>query len=612
MLFLFKKLRLPFISFLLISCGGGNTENDNTSAEPAIEIITTIPVEPPIAPTSPVVKILPIINQVNISTSNIERYKKIEMAIDLSAQYSNPYNQEEISINAVFTSSTNKKFTVPAFWDGESRWLIRFTPSLSGLWSYTLTITDIQGSSLPFSNTFNVNDSTHSGWLQTGKQFNENYSNKYLVHHKGTPFYGVGHADAFIVERSFNSGTNDTLEHLIVNMKEANENYFVWWPQFYFSLVERNYDDFDVDNLKVIDTFLKRLEEEELFVIFTLWDHSQLRDNNHPWTNGNWFNSNGFSQLSSLTDFFITDEAWLWQRNLYRYIIARYSYSPSLAMWQTVSEIDGTNAFEQTNVWHKKVNDYFVGNDPYQHPTTASMAGDIIWDEGNKVMDVAQVHIYQDLIGANDKPLITKTASVIADYTQNMWENNNKPNWIGEFGAMNRSSLNENVYPELFHNVIWAALSNGAALTPAEWNDFFDWGVMTTVMKNHIRFLNTFVQPIPLAQWNPSLINITDNNNTTKSWGVLGNEGGVIWVQDMLVEGLNINDIRQQRVLRDSVSIFLADIKSGQFKVTPFNTWNGEFGNSFTIDCGSINTNGCKIDLPNFLSDIALRLDKLN
>lgn len=596
MLFNFKSLQLLFILLLLIGCGGKNTENK--------KIPTNI--------SPPVITVLPLMNQVTILTPTIERYKKIEMKLDLVAQYTTPYNQEEVSIKAEFTSPTNNKYTVPAFWDGVSNWLIRFTPPSSGSWVYSLSITDMQGISTPLKGRFTVANSSHSGWLQTGQQFNKDYSNKYLVHHDGSPFYGVGHADAFIVEHGFNNDTSDSLENLIVNMKEAHENYFVWWPQFYFSLVESNYDDFDLTNLSTIDTFLERLEHEELFVIFTLWDHSQLRDDSHTWSDGNWLNSNGFSQLTNLPDFFISDDAWLWQRNLYRYIIARYGYSSSIAMWQTVSEIDGTNAFENTNTWHKQVNDYFVDNDPYQHPTTASKAGDVVWNEGHEVMSVAQVHIYQDLLGSDNKPLVTNTANVIANYTKNMWKNNNKPNWIGEFGVINNVILNENYYPELFHNVIWSALSNGAALTPAEWNDFFDWNVMTTAMKDHIRFLNTFIQTIPLAQWNPSPVNITDNNNTSKSWCMLGNEGGLIWTQDTLVEGLHINDIREQRSIRDNVSIFLSNTSSGQYKITPFNTWSGKFGDSFTIDCNSVGIYGCQIDLPSFMSDIAIRLDRIN
>ena len=74
-------------------------------------------------------------------------------------------------------------------------------------------------------------------------------------------------------------------------------------------------------------------------------------------------------------DFFTDKESWRWQENLYRYIIARWGYSPAI-LWMTVSELDGTSAGSQQDAWHAKINAYFVRNDPYRHPTTASLSGD--------------------------------------------------------------------------------------------------------------------------------------------------------------------------------------------------------------------------------------------
>ncbi len=595
----YNRLCTLFISLLLTGCGGDNASSPTLISEPILI-------------SEPVIQILPLITQVSFLTTAPKKYQKLELVLELAAEYNNPYNREEIEINAIFTSPLGQSFNVAGFWDAKADWLIRFSPSSVGQWAYAITVKDTLGISPSYSGEFTVSESTTSGWIQTGKQFNNNYSNKYLVHHDGTPFYGVGHADAFIANRNFSNQQENGVDNLILNMKEANENYIVWWPQFHFSIVEDTYNNYNQNNLAVIDTVLEKLEQEDLFVIFTLWDHSQLRDNNHHWPDGNWFNNNGFNDLSSLNDFFITDEAWLWQNNLYSYIIARYGYSSSIAMWQTVSEIDGTNAFEQTNIWHKRVNDYFLENDPYHHLTTASMSGDVVWDEGHQIMDVAQVHIYQDLLNTELTPNITNTADIIANYTQNMWNSNDKPNWIGEFGVLNNTGfLNENYYPEVFHHALWAALSNGAALTPAEWNDFFDWEIMTTEMKKHSSYFSLFIKDVPMAQWDPSPIQITDNSTTTKSWGVLGNDGGIIWTQDKLVQGLSINDVRINRTTRSNVSIQLPTINEGIYKVTPFNTWQGEFIDSFTIDCNLLDDEGCKINLPDFISDIALRLDKV-
>ena len=64
MLFYFKNLRIFFISLLLISCGGENSNSNQTSTEPILE------------PLPPVVTILPVMNQVTILTQTIEQYKK--------------------------------------------------------------------------------------------------------------------------------------------------------------------------------------------------------------------------------------------------------------------------------------------------------------------------------------------------------------------------------------------------------------------------------------------------------------------------------------------------------------------------------------------------------
>lgn len=279
------------------------------------------------------------------------RYESIELTVSLDAEYSNPYDTRQVALEGVFAGPNGQEMKVPGFWDGEGAWKIRFTPSQEGAWSYAISVRDNRGSSLPALGEFSVTPSSLHGWILPGNSFNPSYSGHYLVHQDGTPFYGVGHAEALDI---FIDGF-DAVEgvRLFDNMKAAGENYVVWWPFYSNSLVNSSYENYSLGNMKVIDTVVKDAEKEGIYLVFTIWDHPQLRDENHPtWDTGNW-NRNGFSKLSSLDDFFLSEDAWAWQENLYRYILARWGYSPAIAMWLTVSEINGTNALEQIDPWFR-------------------------------------------------------------------------------------------------------------------------------------------------------------------------------------------------------------------------------------------------------------------
>lgn len=554
-----------------------------------------VPAEPIVVPTATAtVQVdLPAILSVEADRNELPRYEAMEFTLEIDAEYSNPYDRREVALEGVFTSLGGDDMSIPGFWDGEGAWKIRFTPSQEGLWTYTIMVRDSRGNSLPHLGELTVTPSELHGWIRPGHLFGPSYSGRYFVHHDGTPFYGVGHADALSILIDGFDATEGV--HLFDRMKEANENYVVWWPLYTNSPVSSSYEDYSLANMKVIDMIVKDAEKEGIYLIFTIWDHPQLRDENHPsWDTGNW-SRNGFSKLSSLEDFFVSEEAWAWQENLYRYIIARWGYSPAIGMWQTVSEINGTNALDQTDPWHEKVNAYFIANDPYRHPTTASGSGEVDWEAGHLAMDVPQVHLYEwnnDAVGA---------AAHTAEWTDRMWDRVERPNWVGEFGV-----AGDTHYPELFHHSIWAALASGAAMTPAEWNSGGAWGRMTPEMNADISRFAQFVQDLPLAEWNPSKLEITASDAEVRAWGLAGNEGGLFWVQDFSLEGQPIAEVRSAMTVRTVVQVEVVGLVSGAYVVQPFDTWQGVYLDQINVECAD--SEACTIPLPDFTSDMAFKI----
>ena len=577
-----KKVSFPcltsffiVLNLLLAGCAGNPTPAPTPTPSPTL----------PPAPEN-----LPEITSVELDRPELPRYESLEIKISVDAEYTNPYDAREITLQGTFTGPDGEGITVPGFWDARDAWRIRFTPDLEGAWHYALTLTDANGTSTPAEGAFTVTPSDLHGWLQPGNWVNPDYSGHYFVYHDGTPFYGVGHGDALNILADRFDAENGV--GLFDNMKEAGENYVVWWPLYTNSPVNKNYDDYSQGNVDLIDVIVQDAQKENIFLIFTIWDHPQLRDNTHAWGTGNWEN-NGFKNLGSLESFFTSEEAWAWQTNLYRYLIARWGYSPAIGMWQTVSEINGTNAYDQLNPWHEKVNAYFVENDPYRHPTTASMSGDVDWPEGHAATDVPQVHLYafEDAVGA---------AGILADWTSLLFNGYEKPNWVGEFGVGGNS-----VYPELFHNAIWAALANGAAMTPAEWNSSGVWGRMTPEMNADIHRLAQFVDGMPLALWDPAPLQISSSDPEVRAWGLTGQAGGMFWVQDFALEGEGIEVIRADHTLRSGVELQVLGLPAGTFTITPYDTWQGTALATFEASC--LENEPCTISLPDFTSDMAFK-----
>ncbi len=547
---------------------------------------------PPASPTP--IPDLPKITAATLDRLELPRYESLEMTLEVEAEYRNPYDAREVSLEAVFVGPDGSEMKVPGFWDGEEAWRVRFTPSQEGEWRYHLTIGDERGRSLPSEGTFTVLPSELHGWLQPGNQVNPAYSGHYLVHHDGTPFYGIGHCDALnILIDGFDAEEG---VRLFDNMKAANENFVVWWPLYSNSPLNQSYDDYSVSNLNLIDVIVKDAEKEGIFLIFTVWDHPQLRDNTHDWGDGRW-GTNGFSKLGDLDTFFTSEEAWEWQANFYRYIIARWGYSPAIGMWQTVSEINGTNAYEQTDPWHGRVNDYFVAHDPYRHPTTASRSGDVDWETGHLAMDAPQVHLYDfddDAVGA---------AAVLAQWTNLMFNRADKPNWVGEFGVQGNTH-----YPELFHHALWAALANGAAMTPAEWNSGGSWMRLSAEMNADLSRLAQFVAGMPLAEWNPATLEVISREPEVRGWGVAGEMGGLFWVQDFAREGQPIETVRAAATVRQGVEVEIRGLAAGTYTITPYDTWQGLYLDALEITCAA--GQPCLITLPDFQTDMAFKIER--
>ncbi|HIC88242.1 MAG TPA: DUF5060 domain-containing protein [Anaerolineae bacterium] len=540
------------------------------------------PSAPAISPTPS--SAIPRILSVSSREAPVGRYEKLELIVELEADYDNPYDVSQVDLHADFIAPSGQKWHIPGFWDARDRWRIRFAPAEEGDWRYQVGITDQHGTSVPWEGHFQVAPSPYHGWLQVASWVNPDYSPHYLAYHDGTPFYGIGHCQTFnLLAQGLDAHTGEL--RLFREMARHGENMVVYWVSYSSPFWSNAYDDYSAGELAVLDMVLRDAERQGIFLIFTVWDHTALRDETHPWGDPRW-KSNVFSKLTNLRHFFAAsgdDPAWRWQENLYRYMIARWGHSRALGLWQTVSEIDGTNAYGQTDAWHTRVNDYFARNDPYRHPTTASKAGDQPWPRGWAVMDVPQVHSYDTM---NDA---VRTGRRMAEWSRIMWETQAKPNVVGEFGTPDGR-----LQPDHLHNGIWGGLAGGAAITPLDWNDGSTWGDMTLPMLEQMASFAHFVEGIPFAHLPLAPLNIQTEPPGIEAWGMGTEQFAFIWVQDTA-----------PGPTRNGVHLTVSGLEDVAYQVLPYDTWQGKYLPPLQA---SVVSGRLTIVLPPFAKDLALKI----
>ena len=117
------------------------------------------------------------------NTPTVKKYDIFEETFQDSKSYSNPYGQVEATVT--LTSPNGQTQSIPLFWDGGDNWQLRFSPDITGNWSYSVTSNDpgLNGES----GRFKVVNSNLKGGIQVNDD--APYT---LEYENGTPYYLFG------------------------------------------------------------------------------------------------------------------------------------------------------------------------------------------------------------------------------------------------------------------------------------------------------------------------------------------------------------------------------------------------------------------------------------
>ncbi|SCC49215.1 protein of unknown function [Chitinophaga costaii] len=373
-----------------------------------------------------------IINKAQPLTPVITQYQKAEWNITLTATYNNPYDQRQVSLDMLLKSPSGKPLLLPCYYDAvQQTWKARFTPQESGTYQYHFHLQAGQEDTSNADQRFTAQASNSQGFLHKHDLWTFQYDN-------GDLFRGIGENIAW-ESRDFEAD-KWTYQYLLPKLAQNGGNFFRTWMCYWNLPLEwkkvhntKRYSNsdayFNPGAITRMDSLVAQCDSLHLHFMLTLDWHGHFMQNG-GWKNSNYNVANG-GPCTTPTDFFTLPAAQEMYKNRLRYIVARWGYSSSIAVWEFFNEVDNAAFTQQDSIliplpaiaqWHLEMSRYLKGLDPYQHLVSTSISHrDIIGMNSIPYIDFNQKHIYK---------YTEKIPGIYPDYIQTF----GKPYVVGEFG----------------------------------------------------------------------------------------------------------------------------------------------------------------------------------
>jgi hypothetical protein len=420
----------------------------------------------------------PAIVSVEPQSETCERYGRFEVSIRLADEYENPYDPEQIAVEARFAGPGGDETTVAGFYHvpyrnaseggrtftnpGIERWeaagdpsfVVRFSPIEIGTYRWWIVARDGEGEARSDPRTLKCVASDLPGFIRVSPRNPRAFSFS-----NGDPFVPIGACIAWARA----NGPEDTYDHYFARLAENGCNAVrVWmchWAWLEWSAGEKGaltgYQGVGRYNQMVaanFDNIVRLAERHGLHLMLCLnngaWEFGRPDGKNDEYDSwgGNPYKVANGGPCRTPADFWTDPAARELYRRKLRYIVARWSYSPSVWAWEFWNEIGQESS--ETVAWHREMADYVRSIDPNGHPVSTSSWVDTA--EANRetfaALDFSQLHY--------------GSADAIAAMLETV---EGKPLVIGE-GTADEGGV-------AFHNSLWMSLMAGAAGPPLTWHD---------------------------------------------------------------------------------------------------------------------------------------------
>ncbi|WP_314001629.1 DUF5060 domain-containing protein [Xanthocytophaga flava] len=435
-----------------------------------------------------------------LNKTSFQQYEKVELTFQISQAYSNPYDPDSVKVDAEITTPGNKTVVVPCFYyipatftmnsatesAAGAAWKLRYTPVLAG--SYQIRIKIVDGTTTgsdPIS--FTVTAGSEKGFVRIdagNKQFMR-FDNQ-------TPYYPVGYNlcwnngnlvdfyHTWIAQRMNPNGVNWMRYWLTDFARQALEWKPGHWSGWYSGLGK-----YSQSAAGILDSTVALCEANGVYMQLVLQHHGQYSTKVNPEWADNPYNTANGGFLANAGDFFTNADAKKQTQKMYRYIVARWGYSPAIMSWELFNEVeysDGTNT--AIDNWHDEMSQYLKSVDVNQHIVNTSSGKDnstLPLLNDNVAMDQLQWHTYS---GSIEKVVYNQIQTFIP-YTKSMMN--------GEFGSGTEYPQNGS-HPDNWgdhvRKTMWTSMMSGAPAMFWFWDTYIEAKGLYSMYKPLSQFMN--------------------------------------------------------------------------------------------------------------------------
>jgi hypothetical protein len=421
------------------------------------------------------------INSLKPLKTNLSKYEIAEFILDINATFNNPFDPDDINVEADIITPDNKTIKLPGFYyqdfsrnlvnnheilspASKGDWRFRFTPKKSGDYKLIAYVQDRNGKVKSDPIPFKVLDNSRDGFVHISKR-----NKRFFEFESGRAFYLTGANTCWAGSR----GTFD-YDEWFKRFSENGCNYGRLWlsPHWTTFALERpgkpeegkGLGLFDLANAWRIDYVLQLAEKHGIFLKLCIDSYNILRKKDaYPEWERTPHNVKNGGILNEPTEFWTDSRMEKLYKNKLRYLVARYGAYANLFAWEFWNEVDITTGYNREVVrdWHQKMAKYLQEIDPYNHLITTSFAG----SGGEPIIDLlpeidyVQTHHYgsPDLVTTIEKYHKLKTSY-------------GKPHYIGEIGAdAGGPRGKDDPLGCQVHDPMWISIALGCAGVAQSW-----------------------------------------------------------------------------------------------------------------------------------------------